>query len=119
MVIRDQAGVVLLEETEFTKGDDFVFCSIDGKRHGDFAKVFVGVLEHLDMREDEFGSRRTLYSARHQYATWRLKYGGKDGQLTVDELAQNMGTSVTYILQHYSHKTVEDVASKLVGRRRT
>ncbi len=121
VVIRDQAGEVLRrrkeESSEFTKSDDFVFCSFDGNRHGNFTKVFGAVLEHLGMREDEWGSRRTLYSARHQYATWRLKYGGKDGQLTVDELAQNMGTSVTYILQHYSHKTVEDVASKLVGRR--
>ncbi len=68
VVIRDQAGEVLrrrMGETEFTKRDDLVFCSIDGNRHGDFAKVFVEILEHLDMREDEFGSRRTLYSARH------------------------------------------------------
>lgn len=120
VVVRDQAKEVLLrrkQETEFTSAEDFVFCSIDGGRHGDLGKVFSDILEHLDMREDEFGARRTLYSARHQYATWRLLYGGRDQKLTVDELAQNMGTSVNYIIQHYSHKTVEDVASKLVGRR--
>jgi integrase len=120
VVIRDEAGVVLRrrkDESEFTKADDFVFCSFKGGKHGDLGKVFVQILEHLDMREDEFGSRRSLYSARHQYATYRLKYGGKDEQLTVDELAQNMGTSANFIYQHYSHKTVEDVASKLVGRR--
>ena len=120
VVIRDEAGVVLrrrLEETEFVEADDFVFCSFVGGRHGDLGKVFVDILERLGMRKDEYGSRRSLYSARHQYATLRLKGGGEE-HLTVDELAQNMGTSVGFIVQHYSHKTVEDVASKLVGRRR-
>jgi hypothetical protein len=64
-------------------------------------------------------SRRTQHSARHQYATWRLKYGDMDEQVTADALAPNMGTSAACILQHCSHKTVEVVESKLVGRRRT
>jgi len=70
------------------------------------------------MLEDEFGNKRTLYSCRHQYATFRLRYGAKEG-MSIDELAQNMGTSVGHLEKHYSHKTVEDAASRLVGRRRT
>jgi len=119
VVIRDEAGKVLrrrLGETEMTSDDNFVFCSIDGTMHPDVQKVFKGLLERLGMLEDELGQKRTLYSCRHQYATFRLRYGVREG-MSIDELAQNMGTSVAYVQKHYSHKTVEDAAARLVGRR--
>ncbi len=120
VVIRDEAGKVLrrrLKETTFVDPEDFVFCSMDGGSHPDVGKVFVQLLEELDLRTDEFGNKRTLYSCRHQYATFRMMYGVEDG-MTIDELAQNMGTSVAYIQKHYSHKRVTDVAGKLVGRKK-
>ena len=120
VVIRDEAGKVLrrrMGESDFVSPDDFVFCAIHGGSHPDVQKVFRALLVDLGMLEDEMGQTRTLYSCRHQYATFRLKYGGKEG-MTIDELAQNMGTSVGYIQKHYSHKTVEDAAARLVGRKR-
>ena len=121
VILRDQAGKVLRRrakenEGRFTKKSDFVFCRENGKARGELGKVFSGVLEHLGMRRDAFGQKRSLYSARHQYATMRLKYGKKEG-LSDHELAQNMGTSITYLHQHYSHKNVEDAAKALVARR--
>ena len=47
---------------------------------------------------DSHGNRRTIYSLRHTYATFRLQEG-----VHQYVLAKNMGTSVAMLEKHYGH----------------
>ena len=53
-----------------------------------------GVQEELDKESKKV----VLYSGRHAYVTWRLENG-----VNIHMLAKNIGSSVTYIEQTYSH----------------
>ena len=48
---------------------------------------------------DRDGDQRSLYSLRHTYATLRLE----KGDVSVYDLAMNMGCKVAQIENHYSH----------------
>jgi integrase len=48
---------------------------------------------------DRDGEKRTLYSLRHSYATMRLERG----DVSIHDLALNMGCTVQQIERHYSH----------------
>jgi len=54
---------------------------------------------HEGLLYDRDGDRRSLYSLRHTYATLRLE----KGDVSVYDLALNMGCKVKQIEQHYSH----------------
>jgi hypothetical protein len=59
--------------------------------------------------EDELskkGKRVSLYSFRHQYACWRLRYG----DVPIHLLAKQMGTSIEKIMKTYGHIEVEQQA---------
>src|SRR3546814_17906185 len=56
------------------------------------------LLKYTDLREGPSGLPRTTYCFRHTYATLRLSAG-----VDVYILAQQMGTSVKMIEQHYGH----------------
>ncbi len=73
---------------------------------GDVNKSFQSYLRQIDFDEredgllyDADGERRTLYSLRHTYATLRLE----KGNVSIYDLALNMGCSVQQIETHYSH----------------
>jgi integrase len=78
--------------------DDLVFCGYDGEPVDNFNKTFASVLTRLKLLDDRWGKRRTVYSLRHFYCTQCLLSG-----IPVHILAKNMGTSIAYIEQHYSH----------------
>lgn len=77
---------------------EFVFCNRDGTPIGSFKKLFSASLKSADVEFDEDGNRRTIYSLRHTYATFRLKDG-----VHQFVLAKNMGTSVAMLEKHYGH----------------
>ena len=60
----------------------------------------------LEEELDREGKTITLYSFRHQYATWRLRYG----DVPIHLLAKQMGTSVQKIESTYGHIQVEQQA---------
>ena len=84
-----------------TQADDFVFCDLEGKPIANFGKTFKTVLRDAGLLKDSFGQERTIYSLRHTYATMRI--GNSD--ISLHDLAQNMGTSPATIFAHYSHVT--------------
>ncbi len=101
--------VVCREGTEFyldrlkktsrhTQPDDFVFAGYDREPVENFNKSFANILERLGLLNDRWGKRRTVYSLRHFYCTQALLSG-----VPIHVLAKNMGTSIGYIEQHYSH----------------
>ena len=55
--------------------DSYVFCGRDGIPIGSFKKSFSTLLKDAGVEFDTFGNKRTLYSLRHTYATFRLHEG--------------------------------------------
>ena len=99
-----------LEGNEVPNGEA-VFCSIPGKAIGSFKKGFDSLVRFADLTKDSQGQKRTIYSLRHSYATFRLIEG-----VNQYLLAQNMGTSVEMIERFYGHVKPSDVADKLAGQ---
>ena len=102
------------------KPDDYLFINpnqvnLDGdrKQYGRMImyqrlnKVFAdsGLQEEFD-NEDKNVS---LYSFRHQYACWRLRYG----EVPIHLLAKQMGTSVQKIEKTYGHIMVVEQADEI------
>lgn len=98
--------------TKFREPSDYVFCDTSGQPIDNFGKTFKEVLLQCNLLKDRYGRTRTIYSLRHTYATLRLLHG----DVPIDDLARNMGTSSTMIERHYSHVTNRQKAKTLSGR---
>jgi integrase len=88
--------------------EDFVFCNREGEPIGSFKKGFQNLISKAGVELDTHGQRRTIYSLRHTYATFRLREGTHHFHL-----AQNMGTSVKMLEEYYGHVRSRDVAEEL------
>jgi len=95
-----------------TKPDDPVFTIINGKPAVWLYRDTVEeLLKYAKLREGPSGIPRTTYCFRHTYATFRLSAG-----VDVYILAQQMGTSVKMIEQHYGHvNTIKHADRVLMG----
>jgi integrase len=83
---------------------EVIFCHSNGNCIGSYKKGFENLLVECDLRKDNKGKNRTLYSLRHTYATMRIN------KVPVYQLAVNMGTSVEMIEDYYSHARTTDPA---------
>lgn len=93
------AGTTSSDSLYDPKADDPVFTTIDGTS----AKTLYGslvedMLTDAGLRVGPCGTIRSTYSFRHTYATYRLSEG-----VDVYLLAEQMGTSVKMIEDHYGH----------------
>ena len=93
----------LRELTRRTEPDERVFCMPDGAEPKDMSAMFTNLLIDAELLYDRGGNRRTLYSLRHMYATFRLAFKNIDYR----RLAKHMGTSVMMIEKHYAHDEAE------------
>ncbi|MAH74107.1 MAG: hypothetical protein CBC09_08605 [Cellvibrionales bacterium TMED49] len=75
-----------------------VFANRKGEEIKSFKKSFEHLLTKYDLLHDNKGDKRTIYSLRHTYATYRINEG-----VSITDLSNNMGTSVKMIEQHYYH----------------
>jgi len=100
------------EKGRKVKADEFVFCNRDGEPIGSFKKGFQNLISKAGVEYDSYGQRRTIYSLRHTYATFRLREGTHHFLL-----AQNMGTSVKMLEEYYGHVRSRDVAEELTKTR--
>lgn len=100
------------ELSKATKPDDHVFTIINGKPAAWLYRDTVEeLLKYAKLREGPSGIPRTTYCFRHTYATFRLSAG-----VDVYILAQQMGTSVKMIEQHYGHvNTIKHADRVLMG----
>jgi integrase len=96
------------ETNQKLKADEFIFCNREGEPIGSFKKGFQNLISKAGVEFDSRGRRRTIYSLRHTYATFRLREGTHHFHL-----AQNMGTSVKMLEQYYGHVRSRDVAEEL------
>lgn len=82
-----------------TKPEDRVFTTIDGTPAKTLYSTLVeDLLTKAKLREGADGTMRTTYCFRHTYATFRLQ-----GGISEYMLAEQMGTSVAMIQEHYGH----------------
>lgn len=96
--------------------EDFLFLNPKSKTRGMYCRQNMyqrlrRVLKESGL-EEEFmrsGKNISLYSFRHQYACWRLRYG----DVPIYLLAKQMGTSVQKIEATYGHIEVEQQAEKI------
>lgn len=88
--------------------NDYVFCNKDGTAIGSFKKSFSSLVKSAGVEYDSEGNRRTIYSLRHTYATFRLQEG-----VHQFVLAKNMGTSVAMLEKHYGHTSNVASAAEL------
>ena len=95
-----------------TAPDGRVFTTIDGKPTQSLYKALIGdLLDTAGLREGAQGVPRSTYCFRHTYATMRLHEG-----VDVYFLADQMGTSVKMIEDHYGHvNTVKHADRVLTG----
>ncbi|MBD1206892.1 MAG: site-specific integrase [Ignavibacteria bacterium] len=100
------------ELSKFTKPDDYIFHGEDGGVLEGADISFRRMLLAANMRVDENSTPHTMYSLRHTYATFYLKYRKNPD---VFLLAMNMGTSVDQIRRHYGQIKVMDKATHLGG----
>ena len=96
--------------SRFAEPDDLVFVNYYGKVHTNFGKTFKSFLTDHNLLVDQLGRDRTIYSLRHMYATFRLERG----DVSIEALAQNMGTSPKMIYDHYRHITTHRLSEQLV-----
>mgnify|MGYP000633950903 CR=1 FL=1 len=94
--------------------DEYVFCLPDGTevKQDYLRQLFKKALKEAGLLQDAEGRSRTLYSCRHTYATFRILYG----RVSVYTLAENMGTSVKMISEHYAHLKPRQAAPELTQR---
>lgn len=85
-----------------------VFCHPDGKPVQSFKKSFGALIKSAKVEFDTHGQRRTIYSLRHTYATFRLMEG-----VHQFVLARNMGTSVAMLESFYGHTSNIAAAKEL------
>src|SRR5690554_4482571 len=82
-----------------TRPDDAVFTTVTGQPTKTLYKNMIeDLLVQAGLRDGSNGVPRSTYSFRHTYATFRLSEG-----VDVYFLAEQMGTSVKMIEDHYGH----------------
>ena len=89
-----------------------MFCrkdkTVTNNRHQTFEAFLTG---HDLLYGSTSDKKRTLYSLRHFYATYRLYKGAN-----IHQLAVQMGTSVAMLEKHYSKLTPMLMADEFAGR---
>jgi integrase len=95
-----------------TKPDDSVFTTSTGESAKTLYKNMIDdLLTQASLRDGSNGVPRSTYCFRHTYATFRLSEG-----VDVYFLAEQMGTSVKMIEDHYGHvNTVKHADRVLMG----
>lgn len=103
---RDIAGREF--ESVLGRANLLLFRNDVGQRPRSFNGMFGKLMRESRLLCDAGGSRRTLYSLRHTYATLELLAG-----TDIHTLAKQMGTSVRMLESHYSKLTATMAAKKL------
>jgi integrase len=88
--------------------DEFVTVHKNGKPVITMKRSFYALLKFAKVPEEYHGSRRTIYSLRHFYATQRLSH-----ETSPFLLAKQMGTSVEMLEKFYGHTVTSALAAEV------
>lgn len=98
------------EMSKATGKTDFVFSTYEGKQSKQlYVRTIHDLLDASGLAISSSGKRRSTYSLRHSFATWRLQAGAD-----VYSLAQVMGTSIEMIQQSYGHISSRDASDSVL-----
>lgn len=97
-------------ETKFPGLDDFIFCNDDSQPIHDMREGFNTLIRNAGIERSTDGRKITIYSLRHTYATFRIRYGKR---YDIFILAANMGTSVDMIRHYYGQIKPRDAVERL------
>jgi len=89
---------------------DILFRLADGTTTKELGKTFDKALSNTELKQSAHGVR-TLYSLRHSYITWQLI----TGNVSMEVLAKQCGTSIQMLEQHYSHVVPKMFTKELSG----
>ena len=96
---------------------DFIFSTFAGKKSTQlYVRTIHDLLDASGLAISSSGKRRSTYSLRHSFATWRLQAGAD-----VYSLARVMGTSIKMIELNYGHIASRDASDSVLrgmGRNR-
>ena len=92
--------------SKYTKPNDYVFPKYDGNKWTLNERVFDNLMK--DSGVDKTERKLTWYSCRHFYGTKRIEEG-----VDVYLLAEQMGTGILMIQQHYGHRKIKSQTSQL------
>ncbi len=95
-------------ESVLGRTNRLLFRNAVGQQPRTFNGMFGKLMRESGLLSDAGGSRRTLYSLRHTYATLELLAG-----TDIHTLAKQMGTSVRMLEAHYSKLTATLAADRL------
>ncbi len=104
MVPADQLRITAIDFNDPSQ----IFYEYRGDNIGSFSRGFAALMKEAGLYHDDKGKMRDAYCLRHYYATERLLMG-----VSIYTLAENMGTSVGVIQQHYGHLRPEMAANEL------
>lgn len=79
----------------------------------DHKRQFNRILDELGLKFDRDGNRRTLYSLRHSYISFRLLDGAD-----IYQIAKNCRTSVEMIEKHYAVHLKNHLDTAAINRRK-
>lgn len=79
----------------------------------DHKRQFNRILDQTGLKVDRSGNRRTLYSLRHSYISFRLLEGAD-----IYQIAKNCRTSVEMIEKHYAVHLKNSLDASAINRRR-
>lgn len=88
----------------------YIFRDQYGEKVSSFNRGLTKLLIEAGLEKDRNDEKRSAYSFRHMYASFRLMYG----RLEIYSLADNMGTSVEMIEKYYGHIVKEINADRLI-----
>lgn len=104
-IAQPTAKLALDDVKGLTQTDQGPVFTLNGEPVKNFGVGFGALLRKTGLATDTDGTKRTIYSLRHTYATFRLEAG-----VSIHWLAENMGTSVQMIERHYAHTRVSNNA---------
>jgi integrase len=110
--LNELAELQLTERGKDPKRNDYVFASSDGKPITSFKTALTKLLKNANLLTTLNGEKRTGYSFRHTYATFRLNNG-----VDLHDLAKNMGTSTQLLESTYYHAIARSRSKQLTQTR--
>jgi integrase len=100
----------LISIDENVTDEKFIFCNDKGKAIQHFREGFDAVITEAGVDKDRYGNKFVIYTLRHTYITFRLKYGKN---VSIHSLAKNARTSVEMIQSHYDDTETLDFVDEL------
>jgi integrase len=101
----------LVSVGEDVSDEKFIFCNDKGEVIKHFREGFDAVITEAGVDKDRYGNKFVIYTLRHTYITFRLRYGKN---INIHRLAQNARTSIQMIQSFYDDTDTDDFVEELI-----